>query len=43
MVLTKTIGRKLQTKCRRCVILPIDSAIKLNTLTDSKIQKKELA
>ena len=42
MVHTKTMGRKLKTKFRRFVILPIHSAIKLNTLTDSKIWKKEL-
>jgi hypothetical protein len=43
MLLTKTIGRKLKTKCRLCVILSVDSAIKLKTLTDSKIQKKQIA
>jgi len=41
MVQTKTMGRKLKTKFQRCVILPIDSAINLKTLTDSKIQKNE--
>jgi len=39
MVQTKIIGRKLKTKYRGCVILPIGSAIKLkhfNTQQNSK-------
>jgi hypothetical protein len=42
MVHTQTIGRKLKTKCRLCVILLIDSAINLNTLTGGKIQNKRI-
>jgi hypothetical protein len=42
MVHTKTMGRKLKTKSRRCVILPIDSDIKLNILTGEKIQNKRI-
>jgi hypothetical protein len=41
MMHTKTMGRKLKTKWR-CVILPIESVIKLNTLTGEKIQNQPI-
>jgi hypothetical protein len=42
MMHTKTrIGKKLNTKCRLCVILSIDCASKLKIWTDNKIKKKK--
>jgi hypothetical protein len=44
MMHTKTrIGKKLRTKCWLCVILPIDSAIKLKILPDNKVQKEQIS
>jgi hypothetical protein len=40
MVQTKTMRRKLKTKCRRCVILTIDSAIKLKHFNGQQNSKE---